>query len=393
MLQTPRIPLDHLPLRPSTLDLCRKSGFITAAEIAASKDSDGGLGNLAAELGLASTQEALAVYREVMDCCCSADPTNKETTATKDGTSTNHPTRTNAEVGSGYIITFCRELDIILRGGIPLGELTEIAGVPGTGKTCLATQLAVDVTIPHEYGGVQGGAVYIDTEGDFVPERCYTMAAALVGHLQSSLQQRRKRNESNISMDDTCWHATPQDILQNIHVFRAYTMTELSTVLHALPDFLVAVPNIRLIVVDSIAFPIRAMQQEDTSSLRHRLLAEAAAQLATLAREFQLAVVVTNQMTTQPDGGVIPALGASWAHAVTNRLLLHQHNNSTEAQATRQCELVKSARLPPGRVPFAILEGGIRGADYMLRKRQRGVVDDPTEDDAKRLSTSRDSSK
>lgn len=33
------------------------------------------------------------------------------------------------------IVTFCRALDTLLGGGIPLQAITEVSGVPGVGKT------------------------------------------------------------------------------------------------------------------------------------------------------------------------------------------------------------------------------------------------------------------
>lgn len=43
-------------------------------------------------------------------------------------------------------------------------------------------QLCVDATIPECFGGVEGQAVYIDTEGSFVPKRAAQIAQAAVDH-------------------------------------------------------------------------------------------------------------------------------------------------------------------------------------------------------------------
>lgn len=45
-------------------------------------------------------------------------------------------------------------------------------------------QLAVDVQIPQPFGGVGGGALYIDTEGSLTVERLSQLCAAVVDHLQ-----------------------------------------------------------------------------------------------------------------------------------------------------------------------------------------------------------------
>ena len=54
------------------------------------------------------------------------------------------------------IVTFSRTIDQLLGGGIPLGSVTEIAGLPGTGKTQLGMQLCVNARLPKSFGGVDG---------------------------------------------------------------------------------------------------------------------------------------------------------------------------------------------------------------------------------------------
>ena len=44
--------------------------------------------------------------------------------------------------------------------------------MPGVGKTQLGMQLALDVQLPPEFGGLGGQALYLDTEGSLTLERC-----------------------------------------------------------------------------------------------------------------------------------------------------------------------------------------------------------------------------
>ena len=60
------IPLSNLPLRPSTLDVLLQRGFNTTSEVAKSR-RDGGLANLAAELGC-SLRQATDYVREIQGC-------------------------------------------------------------------------------------------------------------------------------------------------------------------------------------------------------------------------------------------------------------------------------------------------------------------------------------
>ena len=124
-----------------------------------------------------------------------------------------------------------------------------------TRKTQLAMQLIVDASLPAEYGGVEGETVFIDTEGNFSPERCFTMARALVDHVRKSAQ--RKGPECPPTPN---WFE-PNTILQGVHVFRAYDEAAQTTIIATLPTFLRERSQqgrpVRLLVVDSIAFHYR----------------------------------------------------------------------------------------------------------------------------------------
>ena len=74
------------------------------------------------------------------------------------------------------ISTGLRSLDRAMKGGIGVGSLTGFIGAFGSGKSQLCHQLAVMVQLPVEEGGLASGAVYVDTEGDFRPERLAAMA-------------------------------------------------------------------------------------------------------------------------------------------------------------------------------------------------------------------------
>lgn len=63
-------------------------------------------------------------------------------------------------------------IDELLGGGLKTGEMVEVFGASNTGKTQLAMQAAVSAA-----AGVDA-CVYIDTEGQFRPERLSSMCAA-----------------------------------------------------------------------------------------------------------------------------------------------------------------------------------------------------------------------
>lgn len=51
----------------------------------------------------------------------------------------------------------CVLLDSLLRGGLPVGGVTELSGPSGAGKTQLALQLCLCVQYPSAYGGLDSG--------------------------------------------------------------------------------------------------------------------------------------------------------------------------------------------------------------------------------------------
>ncbi|XP_074118040.1 DNA repair protein RAD51 homolog 3 isoform X1 [Sminthopsis crassicaudata] len=250
----------------------------------------------------------------------------------------------------GFIITFCSELDNIMGGGIPLTKTTEICGAPGVGKTQLCMQLAVDVQIPECFGGVAGEAVFLDTEGSFMVDRVVDLARACVQHLHliagSHLEEEHQKALENFSLES---------ILSHIYYFRCHNYTELLAQVHLLPDFLLEHSKVQLIIVDGIAFPFR--HDFDDLSLRTRLLNGLAQQLISMANNHNLAVIWTNQMTTKIDKNqslLVPALGESWGHAATIRLILRWD------QKQRLATLHKSPSQKEATILFDITAQGFR---------------------------------
>ncbi|XP_041456773.1 DNA repair protein RAD51 homolog 3-like [Lytechinus variegatus] len=244
------------------------------------------------------------------------------------------------------IITFCEELDEMLGGGVPMSKITEICGAPGVGKTQTCIQLCVDVQIPGCLGGVEGEAVYIDTEGSFIPQRAWDIAQAASEHCYTMAGTGDQTGMQGFNTEK---------ILSGIHYFRCHNHVELIALVNLLPEFLSKNPKVKLIVVDSIAFHFR--HDFDDMSLRTRLLNGLAQNLIRIATQYNLAVVLTNQMTTKIGEGtshLVPALGESWGHACTIRLILYWK------QAQRFANLYKSPSKQEATVPFQITQAGVR---------------------------------
>ncbi|CAG07273.1 unnamed protein product, partial [Tetraodon nigroviridis] len=247
------------------------------------------------------------------------------------------------------IVTFSSQLDAALGGGAPVGRMTEVCGVPGVGKTQLCLQLAVDVQVPHCFGGLGAQVVYVDTEGGFRLQRLLDLAAAAVNHCSLLAEDQEQR----VAMETF----TVETILSNVFVVRCHDYLELLAELHLMPGFLSAHPGVRLLVVDSVASPFRPLLDE--LSQRTRLLSGLAQQLVAMAASRDMAVVVTNQMTTRVWGThseVVPALGDTWGHAAAIRLRLQWEG------PRRLATIVKSPCHRVSAVGYQITSEGFRDA-------------------------------
>jgi DNA repair protein RadA len=229
------------------------------------------------------------------------------------------------------IVTGSKCLDDLLLGGVETQSITEFFGDYGSGKTQLCHTLCVTCQLPLDQGGLDGGAIYVDTEGTFRPERLYQIAEA-------------KGLDAN-------------EVLQKVVLCKVYNSNHLELVVRGLGRFIEKY-NARLLIVDSIISLHRAEfigrgtlanRQQRLNSLVHRLLR--------LAEIFNIAVVVTNQVQSKPDtffgDPTRPAGGNVIAHACTYRIYLKKSGPQ------RVATIVDSPCHPYGDTRFQITEKGI----------------------------------
>lgn len=130
-------------------------------------------------------------------------------------------------------------------------------------------------------------------------------------------------------------------MLKHVFVYRVHDYQELMEVLHLLPQLVENSNRIKLIVVDSIAFHFRHAFSD--MYLRSYKLNNIASQLHTLSNEFNLAILLVNQVTTRKNANsmsIVPALGDSWAHNATNRIELSNVGEYRKATLTK-CPYLK----------------------------------------------------
>lgn len=237
---------------------------------------------------------------------------------------------------SARITTGSKELDKLLGGGVETQAITEVFGAFGCGKTQLAFQLAVNVQLPSEDGGLGKTCLYLDTENTFAPVRIVEMAKAL-------------------GLD-------PQQALRNIYVARVYNTEHQMFLAEKSPE-LIQEKNVGLLVIDSLTshfradFVGRAELAERQQKLNRHLHV-----LQRLADSFNLAVFVTNQVMARPDvlfGDPTQAVGGHvLAHQSTYRIYLRKSKGET-----RIARLIDCSYLPEAECVFRVTQEGVRDVE------------------------------
>lgn len=227
-------------------------------------------------------------------------------------------------------------VDRLLDGGLETQTITEFYGEYGSGKSQICHQLCVNVQLPPERGGLNGSALYVDTENTFRTERIVSMA-------------------KHLELD-------PEQVVKNIIYAEAYTSDHQMFLLDN-ADEIIKENNVRLIVVDSLTAHFRseylgremlAPRQQRLNKHMHRLIG--------LARAFNAVAVVTNQVMAKPDvffgDAIHPIGGHIVGHTSHTRLYLRRAAHGP----IRIARLVSSPYLPEGEEIFKITGNGIEDA-------------------------------
>jgi DNA repair protein RadB len=172
---------------------------------------------------------------------------------------------------SDPLSTGCEPLDDLLGGGVERGAVTQVYGPPAAGKTnvalCAAVRAAVD-----------GVAVYVDTEG-LSPAR-FEQVASAVGDVD--------------------------ELASRVVVSDAHDFEEQEQAVRDVAEF---AERADLVVVDSVTGFYRLERTDSDEGETLRRVARQVTHLLSLARRHDLAVVLTNQVFTDPDADRTRPLG------------------------------------------------------------------------------------
>jgi DNA repair protein RadB len=229
------------------------------------------------------------------------------------------------------VSTGCAELDSLLGGGFDRGTVTQLYGPPAAGKTNVALSSVVEVVSDG------GSALVIDTEG------------LSIERFEQILQAR---------VDDVD-AASSRVIVTAVHDFDEQA--------EAVRDASEFAERVDLIVLDSATgfYRIRRTEDENEGDAL-RQVTDQVTHLLSLARKHDLAVVITNQVYTDPEtesDRTRPLGGHTLTHwtGVVVRLDRYRGGN-------RRATLEKHRSRPEGEnITFTITGTGIESAEEMTQ--------------------------
>lgn len=244
-----------------------------------------------------------------------------------------------------HITTSSKELDDLLLhpslhnkiiGGVESMLITEAYAANASGKSQIGFQLAVNVQLPKEKGGLESGCIFLDTESTF-----------------KSIRVREIALNRGLNADE---------ILKNIYCARVLSTDHFLNLLIKAED-IVREGKAKLIIVDSIMAPFRREYRgREELPTRQGVLNEVLFSLQNIANRYNIPIYVTNQVMANPQGtpymdNTLPIGGNILAHA-TARISLRKGKDNR-----RVARLVDSSSLPLGEAMFQITEKGIEDVE------------------------------
>ncbi|MDE1819281.1 MAG: DNA repair and recombination protein RadA [Euryarchaeota archaeon] len=202
-------------------------------------------------------------------------------------------------------------------------------------NTQLALQVSSSIQLPVDQGGLEGEAVWIDTENTFRPERLTEMAKAA-------------------GLD-------PAEALKKVHVAHAFNASHQELLVPKAFELARQKP-VRLLVVDSLTAHFRAeFLGRGALAERQQRLNRHMHELLRFGDVFNAAIICTNQVSSRPDvlfGDPTGPIGGNIVgHTATYRVYMRKSK-----PPRRIARLVDSPNLPEGEAIFSVLPEGIRDA-------------------------------
>jgi len=340
----PEDELEDLPgVGPATADKLVENGFESYQSIAVA--SPGEMSNTA-DIGESSASDIINAAREA------ADVGGFETGATV--------LERRQEIGK--LSWQIDEVDDLLGGGIETQSITEVYGEFGSGKSQVTHQMAVNVQLSKENGGLEGGCIFVDTEDTFRPERIDDMVRGLDDEILADEMERREIEGT--PNDEEAMEELIAAFLDQIHVAKAFNSNHQILLAEKAKELAGEHEEsewpIRIVCVDSLTAHFRAEYVgRGELAERQQKLNKHLHDLMRLGDLFNTAILVTNQVASNPDsyfGDPTQAIGGNiLGHASTFRIYLRKSKGNK-----RIVRLVDAPNLADGEAVMRVQGEGLK---------------------------------
>ena len=335
--------LENLPgVGPATAEKLRDNGFESFQSIAVA--SPGELSNTA-DIGESTAADVINAARDAADVG-----------GFESGTKV---LRRREEIGK--LTWGVPAVDELLGGGVETQSITEVYGEFGAGKSQVTHQLAVTVQLPNEHGGLEGRAVFVDSEDTFRPERIDDMVQGLDDEtIQAAMDHREIEGTPD---DEEALTELVEAFLDKIHVAKAFNSNHQILLAENANDLASEHEGtewpVRMVCVDSLTAHFRAEYVgRGELAPRQQKLNKHLHDLARVANLHNAAVLVTNQVQSNPDSffgdPTKPIGGNILGHKSTFRLYLRKSKGTK-----RIVRLVDAPNLPDGEAVMRVENGGL----------------------------------
>ncbi|WP_135823445.1 DNA repair and recombination protein RadA [Halorussus ruber] len=254
------------------------------------------------------------------------------------------------------------EVDDLLGGGVETQSITEVYGEFGAGKSQVTHQLAVNVQLPREHGGLGGSAMFVDSEDTFRPERIDDMVRGLPDEaIQAAMDEREIEGTPD---DDEAMESLVEDFLDKIHVAKAFNSNHQMLLAEKAQELANETQDdeypVRLLCVDSLTAHFRAEYVgRGELAERQQKLNKHLHDLDKVGNLHNTAVVVTNQVASNPDSffgdPTQPIGGNILGHKSTFRIYLRKSKGDK-----RIVRLVDAPNLADGEAVMRVEDAGLK---------------------------------
>ena len=254
------------------------------------------------------------------------------------------------------------EIDEMLGGGVETQSITEVYGEFGAGKSQVTHQLAVNVQLPTDAGGLHGRCIFVDSEDTFRPERIDEMVHGLSDEV---IEEAMKDREIDGSPDDEeAMEELVQAFLDKIHVAKAFNSNHQILLAEKAQEIAAEYEDdeypVRLVCIDSLTAHFRA-EYVGRGELadRQQKLNKHLHDIDRVGNLYNAATVVTNQVQSNPDSffgdPTKPIGGNILGHKSTFRMYLKKSKADK-----RIVKLVDAPNLPDGEAVMRVQGEGLK---------------------------------